>query len=479
MKRIAHKILHVISNRIGSKITVQLLIIFFTCTLVSIAFFNVSMFFVRRAIEEHEQRAERMVVDGYKLSLAMQNENVDAVDTEKIDLLINSTLEGKLYRIALTDQRGNTLYSSSDEEVDNSPIIITMQDDTEENTTIARDMDIYPIKLDDTIVQLVVTSYEEPGWIVKYNRNGMIPGLTALVSIIIFIILFILLTKKKISYITEIASCVKIISMGNLGYRVGVRGNNELTLLAKELNYMTCELNSYFEREKNLERSKTELMMSVSHDLKSPLTAVIGYLSLLKDMEHEKDAVMADYVERAYQKALRIKELQEELLDFASLSSEDIRLNKQTISLSYLLEQLIGEYTSIVKENEIQIIADLSNENLYVDVDPNYIVRVFENLLSNSFRYSPKQGEIRIALENRDGSFFFSITNESERIEQEELERMFDRFYRCEKSRSEETGGTGLGLASAKRITELHGGKIWAEYVNKKITFRVMLPAKA
>lgn len=378
----------------------------------------------------------------------------------------------------MTDQSGNILYSSIEEKSDNPSIIITSEGYSTENVTIASDMGLYAVKLEDTILKLVLTTSDDAGWIVKYSKNGLIQGFMALLSIFIFIFLFLLLTKKKISYITEISSGIKMISMGNLDYRVGVRGSNELTLLAKEVNHMTCELNDYFEREKNRERSKTELMMSLSHDLKSPLTAVIGYLSLLMDREYDKDPAIADYVERAYQKALRIKWLQQELLDFASLSSEDIKLNKQPISLRYLLEQLICEYTSVLKTNELQIITDLTCENVYTYVDPRYIVRVFENLLSNSFRYSSRPGEIRITLENSSGSLIFSITNECEKIEQEELDRVFDKFYRLEKSRSGETGGTGLGLSIAKRITELHSGKIWVEHMNKRITFWVMLPLK-
>jgi signal transduction histidine kinase len=479
MKTGVYKIINVVRNRLGSKITVQLLITFSFCALVSIVFFNVSMAFVRKVTKEYELKSERMVIDGYNLSLAMQNENLNSGDTEKIELLVDSVLEGKSYKVILTDLDGNILYPSSNEQPDKPSMIITMKDNSAEKMTIAVDMGLYAVKLDDAIIQLAIVSSDDIGWIAKYSKNGMIPGFVALLSILIFIFLFLLLTKKKIYYITEIASGVKIISKGNLDYRVGVRGNDELTLLAKELNYMTCELKDYFEREKNREKSRSEMMISVSHDLKSPLTSVIGYLSLLKDKEYDGDEAMTDYVERAYNKSLKIKELLQELLDFASLTYEDIKLNKQIISLKHLLEQLISEYTGFFEQNALRMVADLTGGNAYTEVDPDYMIRVFDNLFSNSLRYSLKPGEIRIALECRDGSLVFSITNKCEKMEHEKLERLFDKFYRLEKSRSVETGGTGLGLAIAKRITELHGGKIWAEYLNGEITFFVTLPVKA
>lgn len=307
----------------------------------------------------------------------------------------------------------------------------------------------------------------------------MIPGFVALISILIFIFLFLFLTRRKVSYITEIASGVKTISKGNLDYRIGVRGNDELSLLAKELNYMAHELDEYLEREKNLEKIKSEMMISISHDLKSPLTAVIGYLSLLKDREYDGDEVIVDYVERAYHKSLRIKGPLQELLVFASLSDESIKINKKIISLKHLIEQLNIEYTSIFEQNMLKVITDISCKNEYVEVDPDNMIRVFENLLSNSLRYSSKPGEIKIILRDCGDNIVFSISNKCKKIECKELERLFDRFYRLEKSRSEETGGIGLGLAIARRIMELHDGKIWAEYLNGEITFTAAIPVKA
>ena len=469
------KIIKCIRNKFNSKITVQLLAIFAICTLVSFIFYNLSMWFVRRMTYEYDMMSKKMIIDGYNLSLAMQNENFDSVDVERIEFLINSSLKGKPYQAILTDINGNLLYPSG-EQTDKLPMVITTPDDHGENTKITMDMGLYSIKVNDTILQLVIVSSDKTNWLARYIKNGMIPGFVGLLSIIIFIFLFLFLTRKKIRYITKIASDIKKISNRDLDYRVEVRGNDELALLARELNFMTYELKEYFEREKNRERSKSEMMVSFSHDLKSPLTAVIGYLSLLKDKGNIGEKNMADYVERAYQKSLRIKGLLQELLDFASLSMEDIKLNKQMISLRHMLEQLISEYTSIFKQNMLLITANLTNENVYANIDSDFMIRVFENLFSNSLRYSPKPGKIRITLESCGGNLLFSITNKCEKIEQEELKWLFEKFYRLEKSRSEETGGTGLGLAIAKRITELHGGRIWAEYMNEEITFFVALP---
>lgn len=281
---------------------------------------------------------------------------------------------------------------------------------------------------------------------------------------------------RKIGYIAEIASGVKTISKGDFDHRVAIMGNDELALLAKEVNRMAGELGGYFEREKNREKLRSELMLSISHDLKSPLTAVIGYLSLLKDREYDSEETMADYTERAYRKSLRIKELLQELLEFANLSDEDIMMDRRTISIDHMLEQLVAEYAGGFERNGLRLAADFECESLYADVDPEYMIRVFENLLSNSIRYGAKPGEVRITLRKIDGNIVIAISNKTGEIDKKELDRLFDKFYRLEKSRSEETGGTGLGLAIARKITELHGGKIWAEYSDGEITFRVVIP---
>lgn len=478
MKASLYKFIKAAADKLSGKLAIQLLIIFFFCTLINAAFFNICMLFVRRAADSYELKSERMLLDGYNLSLAMQNEDISSGDTDKIDLLIDSVLEGQAYEVILTDMDGNLVYPS-EEQSDRLSMIITSLDDPAEKTTLVIDMGLYAVKLNDTIIQLAIASSGNAGWIVKYNRNGIIPAIIALLSILIFVLMFLLLTKRKIRYVTEIASGIRSISKGNLNYSIGIRGNDELALLANELNCMSCELNNYFEREKNKERSKSELILSVSHDLKSPLTAVIGYLTLIKDKEYDKDETMTDYIERAYHKSLRIKSLLQELLDYEGFSDEAVKLNKQKIILNHLLEQLLSEYAGMLKENELRVIAEYSEGNIYADVDPDYIIRVYENLLTNSIRYSTKPGEIKLTLQAVDDSLIFSITNKCERIEPEELERLFDKFYRLEKSRSEETGGIGMGLAIAKRITTLHGGKIWAEYVNGEITLRVLLPAGA
>lgn len=472
MKTTVPNIIKAVTKKLGSKITIQLFIVFFICACISIAFFNLSISYVNRIANEYEKKSEVMLVDGYNLSAAIQNESINTGDTDKIEILVDKVLAGKPYKVILEDPNGKMLYSSNntDDKQKTSPILSKEEPIEKKMMT---DAGLYAVKINDAVLNLSILSSDNTSWIAKYNRSGMIPGIMAFISILIFIFLFLLLTRRKIRYFEEMASGIKKISEGKLDYRIDVKGNDELALLANELNFMAYELKDHFEREKNLEKSKSELIINVSHDLKSPLTAVIGYLSLLYDKKYDGEEAMFDYIERAYQKSLRIKVFLQEFLDCASLTGEDIKLNKQNISLHNLFEQLIGEHMSIFDQNLLQVIKRNDCDDIYVNVDPDQIIRVFENLLSNSVRYSPKPGRIKISLEKRREGPVFSISNKCEEIQRDELEKLFEKFYRLEKSRSEETGGTGLGLAIAKRITELHGGKIWAEYEAGEITFYV------
>lgn len=473
MKAFINKFIKAAAARLTGKLTVQLLIIFFCCTIASISFFNICMLFVRRAVDKHELKSEKMLLDGYNLSLAIQNENITSDDTDKIAILVNTILEDPAYEIILTDTEGHQVYPP-EEHTDRMPAEDSKN--TDAKLTVSADIGQYAVRLNDKVILLSIASHGNRGWVVRYYNNGLIPAAMALLSIIIFVLLFLLLTKKKIRYVAEIASGIRAISQGNLDYSIGIKGNDELARLADELNYMTCELNNYFLREKNREKAKSELMLSISHDLKSPLTAIIGYLTLLKDKEYDRDEAMNDYIERAYQKSLRLKGLLQSLLDYEGLSGEDIRLDKQQIVLNHLLEQLLSEYADILSQNKLRVIKDFADDDINADADPDYIIRVYENLLTNAIRYSIKPGEISLALKTSNEGPLFSISNKCEKIEQDELNRLFDIFYRLEKSRSEKTGGNGMGLAIAERITKLHGGKIWAEYMDGEITFLVLLP---
>lgn len=238
---------------------------------------------------------------------------------------------------------------------------------------------------------------------------------------------------------------------------------------------MASELQKRIEKEREAEKTKNDLITNVSHDLRTPLTSVKGYLLLLKDKKYRDSNEFQDFIEIAYNKSEKLENLINDLFEYTKLSNRVIELNKVSICLDELLEQLVEELYVICKENNTEIEKEITEKNIFVKVDGDKMVRVFENLLMNAIRYSKKPGKIKLKVEDQKAYVIVTVENECEHINNQELKKIFNRFYRRDKSRSEATGGSGLGLAIAKSIVELHNGEIWAESREETISLFVKL----
>jgi signal transduction histidine kinase len=236
---------------------------------------------------------------------------------------------------------------------------------------------------------------------------------------------------------------------------------------------MTEKLKNKIENERKVERTKNELITNVSHDLRTPLTSIKGYLGLIKEKRYMQEEQLQEFIDIAYNKSEKLEILINDLFEYTKLMGDKVILDKQSISLNGLLQQLIDELSPISEENNLTIVHQFINENVIVNVDPNKTVRVFENLLMNAIRYSLKPGKIEVTLGKEEDYALVNIKNKCEDLSEEELLRIFDRFYRVEKSRASDTGGSGLGLAIAKNIVELQGGSIKVEYKDGYISFTV------
>ena len=329
----------------------------------------------------------------------------------------------------------------------------------------------YPINLDDRKAYLVVYGHPEPN-ILYVRKNNPI---SAIVGIVTFIVLFLLLTKRKMNYIEELARGLMEISKGDLNFRVRERSKDELGLLAKSINIMASELQRTIEEERNAEKTKNELITNVSHDLRTPLTLIMGYLRLLKDKNYENEQQADSYVNIAYNKSEKLKNLIDDLFEYTKLSNKGETLHLERVCLNELLEQLLEEMVSYSETNGLKIVRGLPSQKIMVRIDADKMIRVFDNLLTNAVKYSRKPGTIRVVMFEENGHALVCIANKGDPLPQRDLDRLFERFYRVDASRSSETGGSGLGLAIAKSIIDYHGGQIWAECENDDIRFWVKL----
>jgi signal transduction histidine kinase len=295
------------------------------------------------------------------------------------------------------------------------------------------------------------------------------------ISILVFIIVFLILIRKKVTYLKVISDSVNSIANGKLGLTIKAEGKDELTHLAENINFMSKELENKFESERQIEAAKNELITNVSHDLRTPLTSIIGYLDLLRNKQYRNELELNEYLETTYAKSQRLNSLINELFEYTRLSSSDVKLNLVPINLSALLGQMIGEYIPIFEKNNMRVQQSLSEEHVEILIDIEKMVRVYENILMNAIKYSEKPSTVKATLNIQSKYAEFRLSNQTEKPEVQDVNQLFERFLVGEKARSEREG-TGLGLAISKRIVELHGGHIRAEYNDGWLTIIIKLP---
>ncbi|MFB6649694.1 sensor histidine kinase [Bacillus toyonensis] len=316
----------------------------------------------------------------------------------------------------------------------------------------------------------------------KHEEFGMFEFYLSLLflftfAIFNFIIIFLILVRKKIVYLKLISENVNDIANGKLGLTIGIEGKDELTQLAQNINYMSKELEHTFEQERRLERTKNELITNVSHDLRTPLTSVIGYIDLLKRGQYNSKTQLQEYLETTYSKSQRLKYLIDELFEYTRLSGIDANLNFNEVDLSGLLEQIVGEYIPIFEKESLNVQKSITEETIPIFMDVEKMVRVYENLFMNAIKYSMKPSELSVCLELIDNKAILKVSNKVEKPPVSDSNKLFERFFRGDKARKDDQGN-GLGLAISKRIVELHNGNIHAEYKDGWMSFIVEHPIK-
>lgn len=223
------------------------------------------------------------------------------------------------------------------------------------------------------------------------------------------------------------------------------------------------------------ESKKNDLVMYLAHDLKTPLTSVIGYLTLLDECPELSTAQKAKYVGIALDKAFRLEQLINEFFEITRFDINSVSLEKNRIDLNMMLSQITDEFFPMLSEKNLSVEIDI-DEHIVMFADSDKIARVFDNLLKNAVNYSYENTVIRIGARIRDEQVIIKFRNKSDVISPEKLERLFEKFYRVDSSRGTSTGGSGLGLAISKQITELHGGTIKAQSTSDFTDFTVVLP---
>jgi len=228
---------------------------------------------------------------------------------------------------------------------------------------------------------------------------------------------------------------------------------------------------------KDAEERKNNLVIYLAHDLKTPLTSIIGYLSLLSEADQMPIEQRAKYTRITLDKAYRLEELINEFFEITSYSTQSTLLENNKINLIIMLEQLIDEFYPIFMEKGITCEL-LASKEIKLMADSDKLARLFDNLLKNAVNYSYKNTTIKIEIIKQEDFITITFENIGDEIPKEKISHIFEKFYRVDVSRGTKYGGAGLGLAIAKNIVELHNGTIDVKSYEQKTIFTIKLPVK-
>ena len=266
------------------------------------------------------------------------------------------------------------------------------------------------------------------------------------------------------------------IADGHFDHRIPFVVKTDLQKVIDSINALVDSTVASMEEERQIEQSKDDLITNVSHDIRTPLTSIIGYLGLLKSSELNED--QAKYIKIAYDKALQMQALAEDLFEYTTLrSSTNNKLVLAPLHVNSMLEQVAAGFELEAEKKNITFNVVTRPRDLVIDADAKMIVRMLNNLISNALKYGHGATEINLIANKVNNKFVeLRVENNGEQIPKKSLQKIFDRFYRVESSRNLKTGGTGLGLAITKSIVDLHGGTIKCQSTSELTSFIIQLP---
>ena len=268
------------------------------------------------------------------------------------------------------------------------------------------------------------------------------------------------------------------IAQGHLDHRIPFRLKGNEQHVITSVNALVDSAVQSMDDERKIEKSKDELITNVSHDLRTPLTSIIGYLGLIEDKQYQNEEDILKYTHIAYEKAKQMKNLVDDLFEYTKVQQHGAPVNIMRVDLDQLLEQLTASFALEAERRGIEISSKVVPNPLMLEADPEKLGRVFNNLVANAFKYGNGASYIRITAHQEQANVVVKVANDGTPIPKEAQSHLFERFYRAEASRSRATGGTGLGLAIVKSIVDLHHGQVTVTSDENETAFIVTLPLK-
>lgn len=317
---------------------------------------------------------------------------------------------------------------------------------------------------------LTIGPYQARIW--SYQR-----WLLGFMIIIDVVVLYWRLIRRYRQYqMHHIISELHYIAQGHFDHRIPFRLKGDQQRVVTSVNSLVDSAIQSMDDERKIEQSKDELITNVSHDLRTPLTSIIGYLGLIEDKQYHSEEDLLKYTHTAYEKAKQMKALVEDLFEYTKVRQTEAPVNIINVNLDQMLEQLAASFELEASKKNIEIRSTTKPANLMIEADAEKLGRVFSNLIANGLKYGQEATYISLDAKQIDDNVEVRVSNDGAEIPQESLNHLFERFYRVEESRSKATGGTGLGLAIVQSIVDLHHGTVKVESNKQETSFIVTLP---
>ena len=290
----------------------------------------------------------------------------------------------------------------------------------------------------------------------------------------LFSLFFYAALSKMVKYLNQVETGIDNIVLDSAD---SIHMITELKPIETRLNGIKQILKKQEQEVIEGEKKKNDLIVFLAHDLKTPLTSIVAYLTMLDSYQDMPEEERQRYTHIALEKSIRLGELISEFFEITKFNLQDIVLEPVELNLSMMLEQLADELYGVLREKNLTCEVEAA-EDMVVYGDADKLARVFDNILRNAVSYCYPNTKIRIQAEMTEEGNRIVFSNRGKQIPKEQLGTIFEKFYRLDEARHSTTGGAGLGLAIAKEIVELHGGTIWAESDDKETRFIVTLPNK-
>ncbi len=287
-----------------------------------------------------------------------------------------------------------------------------------------------------------------------------------------FVLIFLYYWSKTLGYLQKVIDATRKIYESKDEF---ISLPDELKDVENQMNQIKLNVMNSERVAKEAEQRKNDLVVYLAHDLKTPLTSVIGYLTLLQDEKQISEELREKYLGISLSKAERLEDLINEFFEITRFNLSNLTLDISKVNITRMLEQITYEFKPLFDEKNLTF--EIKTEpDVYISCDVNKMQRVFDNLIRNAINYSYENRSVEIALFKKEGNVHIIFLNYGNTIPEEKLNRLFEQFYRLDTARTTKSGGAGLGLAIAKQIVELHHGSITASSENEVIIFEICLP---